>query len=132
VENQCRFEATQKMKINNETKVMKKPPPKIRGGVQANGSNSRQLVVPTPRQQLRTTKSKPTKRFEKQKTRQLAKRNWRVFKDFWWVVYHDLLFVGNGAAGIVVKRHDEIIQIALLLVVIFLKHHINASPLPGR
>ena len=106
---------------------MKKPPPKIGAGAQAKGSNPRQSVVLTPKQQLRTTKSKSNKWFEKQKTRQLAKRNWRVLKEFCWLAYHDLLFVGKRTVWITGKYHDELIRIVLLIVASFLEYHLDAT-----
>ncbi|MDE2106694.1 MAG: hypothetical protein KGL39_56285, partial [Patescibacteria group bacterium] len=88
----------------------KHPPPngKKKGRVQVKYLNSPQTVVPVkPRQHTGATKTtKPSAR--KQKQHRLAKKNLRLWKDFWWVIYHDLLFIGNGALGITIKHSDEI------------------------
>jgi hypothetical protein len=103
-----------------------KAPPKKRGGAQAKCPSSHQSVVPPkPRKPADATKARDLK----QKTRQLVKRNEHVLKEFCWVAYHDLLFVARGAVWITIKYHDEIIQIALLLFVMYLQYRIHAASL---
>ena len=107
---------------------MNKAPPK-KARAQAKSSSPHQLVArPKPSQPAKATKSKTQMR-KKQKTRQLVKCNWRVFKDLWSIAYQDAQFFGRGGLWITVRYHEELIHIALLLIVFFLEYRIHAIPL---
>jgi len=102
---------------------MKKPPPKKMGGSQAKCPRSSGQAAPVkPHKQAGATKSNKTVK----RTSSLLKRNWRVIKDIWSTAYHDLMFVGNSALWITIKHHDELIQIILLLVIMFLEYRLHA------
>lgn len=101
-----------------------RPPPKKREGAQAKSSSSPgSATLGKPRQQTRATKT--SKSAVQQKTRQLAKRNWRVLKEVLCLSYHNAIFVAHGALWITAKYHDELIRIALLLFVMWLETRLH-------
>ena len=108
-----------------------KAPPKKWGRAQTKRPNSPVAVAPVkPGQPTRTTKASLLNNpLVKKKTRRLVMRNRRVFKDICRIVYRDLLFVAKGVVWTAVKHHDEIIQVILLLLAMFLEYHVHAWPL---
>jgi hypothetical protein len=112
---------------------MKKTSPKTNGEAQTKCPSPPRSEIPRkPSQQTGTSKGKSSQSptgVEKKKMHQLAKRNLRLLQDFWWVAYHDMLFVGRGAVWITMKHHDELIQIILLTVAMFLEYRLHAMSL---
>jgi hypothetical protein len=109
-------------------KTKNKASPKKIGRAQTKRLNSPEPVTTgQPRQQPGATKSSRKNLKIKQKTRRLLKRNLRVLKEFWWVAYQDILFVGRGAVGITMRHNDEIIQIVFLLITMYLQWHIHSA-----
>jgi hypothetical protein len=110
-------------------KTKNKASPKKNGRAQTNRLNSPGSVTPSkPRKPQGVTKSSLQNAIKiKHETRQLAKHNLRVLKEFWWVAYQDILFVGKGAVGITMRHSDEVIQIALLLIAMVLQWHIHSA-----
>jgi hypothetical protein len=112
-----------------------KAPPKNQGRARACGSNPSQSVVPRkPLQPAGTTKtsSQVDGWFGKQKTRHLAKRYWRVLREFCWLAYHDFLFLGKCARWMVFMYHVELIRIVLLLIVMYFEYRIDRTLLFGH
>ena len=109
-----------------------KPPPKKMGGVRAKRPNSPVPVTPIkPRQQSGETKLNCTTKLpEKHKARHLKKSwqdsladYWNLFRAF----YHNPIDASKLALWIALKHHDELIQIGLLLIAMFLEYRLHAA-----
>ena len=100
---------------------------KSKGGAQAHSLSPAQGVAP-----LKPIKHAGTTKIEsenEQKTRQWIAIHWSVFKVFCRVFYHDLLLVRKGVVWIVLTRHDELLQIVMLLIVLILEYRIHSAHL---
>lgn len=107
---------------------------KIKEGAQARSSSSPgSIVLPKPCEQAGATKFKFQKRpFEKHKTRQLIRDHWHVLKELCHVFYHDMLLLGRVIVWFATTRRDELMQIVLLLIIMYLQYRIHTESLIHR
>ena|ERR1035438_1334279 len=116
------------MKLKNVNKR------KIKEGAQARSSSSLgAIVLLKPSEPAGTTKFIFQKRsFEKHKTRQLIRDHWHVLKELCHVFYHDMLLLGRMIVWIATTRRDELMQIVLLLIIMYLQYRIHTESLLHR
>lgn len=100
---------------------------KMKEGTQADyPSPLTSAALPKPRKPAGTTKIKSDFDQKKQKTRQWITLHARVFKEICHVAYHDMLLICNMIVWITLTRHDELIQIIMLLIVLALEYKLHA------
>lgn len=112
---------------------MKPQRPKKKSGIRAKSPNPAQSVAPLkPSEHAGTTKNNSRRPSKEQTLRQWRKNHIALLKALRLVVYQNTILVARAMVWIIRTRHEEIIQILMLLLVIYLQHQAHTAHLFQR